>query len=316
MVSIWGLSNTTFRNVFVDGITGPKGDTGSGITGSIGPTGSTGSTGITGSTGFTGATGVTGATGRTGATGFTGAIGNTGATGSTGLTGSTGRTGPIGPTGPQGLQGIQGVKGDTGIQGIKGDTGDRGLQGIKGDTGSLSTNISDNIAFNGGLTIPSGQWLYLNGNLSSNLPCLYTTIIGLTTVKPAINQLFGYGFIKLGFVISQNDNQYSRNGALFSYPSETRIFKIPLTGMYRIKVSANCSDGSDAQLSINLLASADDFYQNPNNVIWQRDYVKSIDFVVRLNRDQLFVILYDYRGPIGNGPQTITSGEFLIQYIN
>ena len=80
----------------VNGVTGPTGPQGIGVTGPTGPTGPQG-IGVTGPTGPTGPQGI-GVTGPTGPTGSPGIS----ITGPTGPIGPTGATGPIGPTGATG----------------------------------------------------------------------------------------------------------------------------------------------------------------------------------------------------------------------
>lgn len=98
----------------VDGIAGPKGDTGA--------------------QGPAGADGATGPQGPAGPKGDTGAQGPQGEKGDPGPTGATGPAGPKGDTGEQGPQGEKGDPGPTGATGATGATGSAGPGVITGGT--------------------------------------------------------------------------------------------------------------------------------------------------------------------------------------
>ncbi len=171
--TVWTLRGTIKGATGVQGIQGPKGDTGAvgaqGIQGLKGDTGATGPQGIQGTPGADGKTWYSdtaapaanlGSIGdfhihtttweirekttaavwtlRGTIKGAAGTQGIQGLKGDTGATGAQGIQGPKGDTGATGAQGIQGPKGDTGAtgaQGLKGDTGATGPQGLQGPKG-------------------------------------------------------------------------------------------------------------------------------------------------------------------------------------
>jgi hypothetical protein len=143
---IW---NNVGQIVGPQGLSGPTGPTGIGITGATGPQGATG-IGITGATGIgiTGATGPQGATGI-GTTGATG-IGITGATGLQGITGATGLsfTGPTGATGPAGVGGALGYWGSF---------YDTTTQTLVNTTTAYAINLSNTDPNSNGVSIVSGN---------------------------------------------------------------------------------------------------------------------------------------------------------------
>jgi hypothetical protein len=145
--AVGGLGQILNKPDLLEGITGPKGDTGAagstgqkGDTGDLGPVGDTGATGPKGDTGATGIPGMKGATGATGIAGSIGLKGDIGATGPTGNTGVVGPAGAIGNTGAAGAigpNGNTGAVGPTGAIGITGNTGAAGLTGLNGITGAI-----------------------------------------------------------------------------------------------------------------------------------------------------------------------------------
>ena len=137
------------------GVTGPQGNTGvqgergnTGPQGNTGVTGSQGNTGVQGERGNTGVTGV-GVTGQQGNTGVTGPQGNTGVTGPQGNTGVTGSQGNTGVTGPQGNTGV-GVTGPQGNTGV-GVTGQQGMTGSQGNTGVTGPQGATGVSVVGGV---------------------------------------------------------------------------------------------------------------------------------------------------------------------
>ena len=118
------------------GIQGPKGDTGNGISNASVDSSYRLNLAFTDGTSYQSGS-------IRGPQGAKGDTGDQGIQGIQGIQGETGPTGPAGPTGPQGIQGIQGVKGDTGEPGA-------GLQmSYDSVTGAIVIEVSNAISANG-----------------------------------------------------------------------------------------------------------------------------------------------------------------------
>lgn len=161
-----------------------------GLPGPSGPAGAVGPPGAQGPPGATGPTGQQGDPGLPGPSGPPGMClndnpaclqGPPGPPGPTGATGPVGPQGLIGATGPQGPQGVSGPSGPPGLS-VTGPSGPSGPQGTPGvcDCLNLGNAVFDTVNITGGLTIPMGSDIVLNGTMTCPGGALDPTCFGLS----------------------------------------------------------------------------------------------------------------------------------------